>query len=290
METYSEYLQHHGILGMRWGKRNGPPYPLSRSKLSYREKRLRNDIPDAVITKPAKARDRWNVDKYKIYDLRVYKDLDFPELKENAVYLSRKVDDDMDDYSERIDDMMADYAWRDANKSIKAYAFMQKECPEQLKRLSSLSDYPKEDAYGENRDLYEKDRDDVKKSFRKFLSGVLDNDDSLKKQQLEIAKEAKDASKAVEWYVNSIVGKYGDYPVSKKGYYSDIKYRDLVEKELSKSRRLFEYGAKALFSEDSMPPVSKYLTSGSFEGDYKLYEMMPALIGRANEINKSKQS
>lgn len=38
METYSEYLQHHGILGMRWGKRNGPPYPLNESQKSRREK------------------------------------------------------------------------------------------------------------------------------------------------------------------------------------------------------------------------------------------------------------
>lgn len=25
----SNYLMHHGILGQKWGKKNGPPYPLS---------------------------------------------------------------------------------------------------------------------------------------------------------------------------------------------------------------------------------------------------------------------
>lgn len=27
----SDYLEHHGILGQKWGVRNGPPYPLKRS-------------------------------------------------------------------------------------------------------------------------------------------------------------------------------------------------------------------------------------------------------------------
>lgn len=33
------YLVHHGILGQKWGKKNGPPYPLDFSKLSAAERK-----------------------------------------------------------------------------------------------------------------------------------------------------------------------------------------------------------------------------------------------------------
>ena len=35
----SNYLAHHGILGMKWGKKNGPPYPLGASDHSQSEKK-----------------------------------------------------------------------------------------------------------------------------------------------------------------------------------------------------------------------------------------------------------
>ena len=35
----SNYLMHHGILGMKWGSRNGPPYPLGSEDHSASEKK-----------------------------------------------------------------------------------------------------------------------------------------------------------------------------------------------------------------------------------------------------------
>ena len=39
MQTYQDWLAHHGIPGMKWGERNGPPYPLR--PMQYTKEELR---------------------------------------------------------------------------------------------------------------------------------------------------------------------------------------------------------------------------------------------------------
>lgn len=46
-------LYHHGILGQKWGKKNGPPYPLTKSRMSSAERKNYNpDYLEAHSGKP----------------------------------------------------------------------------------------------------------------------------------------------------------------------------------------------------------------------------------------------
>lgn len=44
MWNYNYELYHHGIKGMHWGDRNGPPYPLEDKQLSSSERRVKIKI------------------------------------------------------------------------------------------------------------------------------------------------------------------------------------------------------------------------------------------------------
>ena len=58
METYSDWLAHHGIKGMKWDKRNGPPYPLSDAQRSSTENRLNPTSRSAKLLQLDRARGR----------------------------------------------------------------------------------------------------------------------------------------------------------------------------------------------------------------------------------------
>jgi len=52
-----EYLQHYGINGMKWGARNGPPYPLNNSQRTAKERKL-NPVSEAIENYRKKAKEK----------------------------------------------------------------------------------------------------------------------------------------------------------------------------------------------------------------------------------------
>lgn len=61
------YLAHHGILGQKWGKRNGPPYPLSASDHSASEKKAgwRKSL-DKEKKEVKEVKAKWGIEKERL--------------------------------------------------------------------------------------------------------------------------------------------------------------------------------------------------------------------------------
>ena len=59
--SYSDYLQHHGIKGMKWGDRNGPPYPLTDVQRSLKENKLNTTSASAKHLASVGVNNRFNI-------------------------------------------------------------------------------------------------------------------------------------------------------------------------------------------------------------------------------------
>lgn len=59
----TDYLYHHGIKGMKWGVKNGPPYPLNKDDYSRAERIAANKVRAR-----SSKREQYDVDKHRAFD------------------------------------------------------------------------------------------------------------------------------------------------------------------------------------------------------------------------------
>jgi hypothetical protein len=61
------YLAHFGIIGQKWGKKNGPPYPLSNANRSSAERKAN---PESKSSKEKKKSGISNINRQQVGDIR----------------------------------------------------------------------------------------------------------------------------------------------------------------------------------------------------------------------------
>ena len=99
--TYEEYLAHHGIEGMRWGKRNGPPYPLNASQMTPREK-AKNEVSEFARSEAVK-RAKYK-EKVKLTKLKEREQIRQNKVKEKEEQRQNRVDEKESRRQNRVDE------------------------------------------------------------------------------------------------------------------------------------------------------------------------------------------
>ena len=99
-EDRTSKLKHHGILGQKWGKRNGPPYPLDAEDHSAAEKKANRQQFD----KGGDTKDKYEPNKNKSPEINKHKSRPYDKKIEDKVKKARETNQyDMDFLEKGLD-------------------------------------------------------------------------------------------------------------------------------------------------------------------------------------------
>lgn len=264
----SDYLEHHGVKGQKWGERNGPPYPLDSSK-SDGHKLLKGDgspqgkkkyktsektahkraeskartVKEESPEKTAKMQSAKNEDKWELDFLEYIQNEDWAD-DESPRFDKKRM---LKEYSEYLDDREA-YAQKGLAEDVRVAFNKNFANGDPTKYISDIARFPKagnkyfkteEDALQQRRE---------QRRFEEFLKNV-----PLSKRYKELQKEAKDIWDGVP----------GEYDIMEKG--ADPKpYQEALRKSEKVHNMLIDEACKMLGADPSK--LSSYEKSYLYEG------------------------